>query len=103
MIDRSALPAEDPLGWLVQGAVESVPAAGYKYVIAHPAMGTVLSGTANIEHLEANVRAILGPALPDEDMAAAAAGLRPGARAAGGLRLIFILPGGITHRVIDSY
>ena len=69
MIDRSALPAEDPLGWRVQGAVESVPAAGYKYVIAHPAMGTVLSGTANIEHLEANVRAILGPALPDEDMA----------------------------------
>lgn len=69
VIDRSALPAEDPLGWLVQGAVESVPAAGYKYVAAHPAIGTVLSGTANIEHLEANVRAILGPALPDEDMA----------------------------------
>jgi L-galactose dehydrogenase len=69
VIDRSALPAQDPLGWLIKDGVESVPAAGYKYVAAHPAIATVLSGTANITHLEANVRAILGPPLPEEDMA----------------------------------
>lgn len=68
VIEREALPAEDPLGWLVGGEVESLPAAGYKYVAAHPAISTVLSGTANVEHLEANVRAILGARLPEEDV-----------------------------------
>jgi aryl-alcohol dehydrogenase-like predicted oxidoreductase len=69
VIDREALPPEDPLGWLVRGSTESLPAAGYKFAAAHPAIATVLSGTANIDHLQANVRAILGPPLPDEDMA----------------------------------
>jgi aryl-alcohol dehydrogenase-like predicted oxidoreductase len=69
IIERSALPAADPLGWLVKGEVESLPAAGYKYVAAQPAIGTVLSGTANLEHLEANVRAILGSPLPEGDVA----------------------------------
>jgi aryl-alcohol dehydrogenase-like predicted oxidoreductase len=31
-------------------------------------MGTVLSGTANIDHLEENVKAILGPPLPHADV-----------------------------------
>ena len=69
LIKRDSVPDEDPLGWLVKGHVSSLPAAAYKYVASHPAMGTVLTGTANIEHLEANVKAILGPPLPDEDMA----------------------------------
>ncbi len=69
LIAQDALKDEDPLGWLVKGDVTSLPAAGYKYVNAHPAMGVVLSGTANIDHLEENVNAILGPPLPDEDMA----------------------------------
>ncbi len=69
LIDRNALPDDDPLGWLIKDHVSSLPAAGYKYVAAHPAMGTVLSGTANIKHLEDNVEAILGPPLPEEDMA----------------------------------
>ena len=68
VIDPDSLPSEDPLGWLIKDHVESLPAAGYKYVASHPAMGTVLTGTANIEHLEANVEAILGPPLPEEDM-----------------------------------
>lgn len=69
LIDRDSVPDEDPLGWLVKGHVTSLPAAAYKYVASHPAMGTVLTGTANIDHLEANVKAILGPPLPDDDMA----------------------------------
>ena len=69
LIDRDSLPAEDPLGWLVKGQVASLPAAGYKFAAAHPAISTVLTGTARIAHLEANVDAILGPGLPDEDMA----------------------------------
>ena len=69
LIAQDALPEADPLGWLIKDSVTSLPAAGYKYVKAHPAMGTILSGTANIDHLEENVKAILGPLLPDEDMA----------------------------------
>ena len=69
LIDRDALPKADPLGWLVKGHVTSLPAAGYKYVAAHPAVGTVLTGTSKLNHLEENVEAILGPSLPDEDMA----------------------------------
>jgi L-galactose dehydrogenase len=68
LIASNALPDDDPLGWLIRDGVGSLPAAAYKYVNAHPAMGTVLSGTANIEHLEENVKAILGPPLPTEDM-----------------------------------
>ena len=69
LIAKDALSDKDPLGWLVKGDVEDLPAAGYKYAAAHPAIGTVLTGTANVDHLEANVKAILGPPLPDEDMA----------------------------------
>lgn len=69
LIERDSVPDEDPLGWLVKGHVTSLPAAAYKYVASHPAMGTVLTGTANIDHLEANAKAILGPPLPDNDMA----------------------------------
>ena len=69
LIAPDALPEDDPLGWLVKGAVTSAPAAGYKYVKAHPAIHTVLSGTANVAHLEQNVKAMLGPPLPEADMA----------------------------------
>ncbi len=69
LIERDSVPDDDPLGWLVKGHVTSLPSAAYKYVASHPAMGTVLTGTANIDHLEANVKAILGPPLPDDDMA----------------------------------
>jgi len=67
-IDDDSLEDEDPLGWLIKGHVSSLPAAAYKYVNAHPAMGTVLSGTANVDHLEENVKAISGPPLPLLDM-----------------------------------
>jgi aryl-alcohol dehydrogenase-like predicted oxidoreductase len=64
-----ALPDEDPLGWLVHDAVDSVPSAAYKYVAANPAVSTVLTGTANRAHFDDNVRAILGPPLPATDTA----------------------------------
>ena len=50
------------LSWLTKKEdVLSLPAVGYKYVAAHSAIATVLTGTTNIEHLEDNARAILGP------------------------------------------
>ena len=68
LIAKTALRDDDPLGWLVKGHVTSLPAAGYKYVAAHPTVSTVLTGTSNIDHLEDNVEAILGPPLPDADV-----------------------------------
>ena len=63
------MPDDDPLGWLVHDGVESVTSAAYKFAAAHPAVSSVLSGTANIGHLEDNVRSILGSPLPAADRA----------------------------------
>lgn len=70
LIAPDALPeGEGPLDWLLGDGVESLPAAGYKYVAANPALSTILTGTANVDHLEDNVKSILGPPLPEEKMA----------------------------------
>ena len=67
LIPADALPDEDPLGWLVHGSTDSVISAGYKFAAAHTAVSTVLTGTANLEHLKINAAAILGQPLPPED------------------------------------
>ena len=67
-IVQDALSDTDPLGWLVGNSVKSVTSAAYKFVAAQKAVTTVLTGTANVEHLKANVDAILGPPLLEEDM-----------------------------------
>jgi L-galactose dehydrogenase len=67
-IPADALPAHDPLRFLVHGDVDSVVSAGYRFAAEPPAISTVLTGTANIEHLERNVAALLGPPLPQSDV-----------------------------------
>ena len=42
--------------------------AAYKFCAAHPAVSTVMTGTNDILHLERNVAAVTGRALPDEVM-----------------------------------
>lgn len=68
-LDADALPNEDPLGWLVHGDVESVPEAAYRFVLEPSAISTVLTGTANPDHLDANVAAMARGPLPPEDRA----------------------------------
>ena len=62
-----SLPEKDPLGWLVHDDVDSVISAGYKFAADHPAITTVLSGTATIAHLEANAAALENPRLSEAD------------------------------------
>lgn len=62
-----SLSNKDPLGWLVHDDVESVVAAGYKFAAEHPAISTVLTGTASLDHLEENARALENPRLAEVD------------------------------------
>ncbi len=61
-----AVPDDDPLGWLVRGDVGSIQDAAYRFVAEPAAVATVLTGTVDPDHLDANVRAIeAGPLPPD--------------------------------------
>ncbi|MGE3907820.1 MAG: aldo/keto reductase [Chloroflexota bacterium] len=64
LLPRDGVPDDEPLGWLTGPWADSVPAAAYKFAADHPAVGTVLTGTGRIAHLEANAEAILGTKLP---------------------------------------
>jgi aryl-alcohol dehydrogenase-like predicted oxidoreductase len=64
LLPPDALPGDDPLGWLVQGDVTSIIDAGYRFAADHPAISTVLTGTARVAHLEANVASLLASPLP---------------------------------------
>ncbi len=66
-VPADGLPAKDPLGWLVRADVDSVVSAGYKFAADHPAVSTVLTGTADVEHLEQNAAALDKPYLPSGD------------------------------------
>lgn len=58
-----------PLDWLIHDGVRSVTDAAYAFAAGHPAVATVLTGTASERHLEENVEAVLGPPLPETDRA----------------------------------
>lgn len=64
LLPRDAVPDDEPLGWLTGAWADNVPAAAYKFAADHPAVGTVLTGTGRIAHLNANAEAILGAKLP---------------------------------------
>ena len=57
---------DDPLGFIVRdGASHGLVDAAYRFCRDEPGVHVVLSGTGNVEHLEANVAAIQSPPLPD--------------------------------------
>ena len=67
LVATDALPDKGPLDWLIHGNVDSVPSAAYKFTAMLPAVSTVLSGTANLEHFASNLRALEDPTLPEAD------------------------------------
>ena len=68
-ISRDSVSAQDPLGWLARGKVDSVVSAAYKFAADHPAVSSVITGTSSVEHLEANIAALEEPRLPEGDSA----------------------------------
>lgn len=60
---------ENPLDWLLDGFCPTVPAAAYRFAIAHPALASVLSGTLSLDHLRDNLVAVTAPPMPSEQLA----------------------------------
>jgi len=57
--------SDDPLRSLLAAAqAATLPEAAYRFCRHEPGVDVVLTGTGNPQHLEANVGAILKPALP---------------------------------------
>ncbi|HEU0167155.1 MAG TPA: aldo/keto reductase [Chloroflexota bacterium] len=65
LLREDAVPDSDPLGWALTPDAPSVTSAAYKFAADSDAVGCVLTGTANLEHLEDNIAAIAGPGLPE--------------------------------------
>jgi aryl-alcohol dehydrogenase-like predicted oxidoreductase len=66
--------ADPPLGFLLHPAgAASLTDAAYRFVRHEPGVDVVLFGTGSIAHLEANLRSILAPPLPEADRARLAA------------------------------
>jgi aryl-alcohol dehydrogenase-like predicted oxidoreductase len=70
LIQKGAIPPgsvnpDDPLDFLRQeGGAATVPEAAYRFCRHEQGVDVVLTGTGNSAHLQANVEAILKPALP---------------------------------------
>lgn len=63
----ATLPDHRPLDWLIHDDVRSVTDAAYKFAAGHPAVASVLTGTASQAHLEENIAAMLGDPLAADD------------------------------------
>lgn len=66
-LSASAVPDDRPLDWLIHDNVHSVTDAAYKFALGHQAVSSVLTGTAEKSHLEANIAAALSGPLSDHD------------------------------------
>lgn len=66
-VELSSLDEQNPFGWLLHNGVESVIDAGYRFAAMNSGISTVISGTSNVEHLEANARSLEAATLPDAD------------------------------------
>jgi len=66
-VDAGKIDAADPLGFLREHAdVGSLTEAAYRFCRHEPGADVILTGTGNVEHLEANLAAIQEPPLPPE-------------------------------------
>jgi aryl-alcohol dehydrogenase-like predicted oxidoreductase len=69
LIQQEAIPPgsinrEEPLDFLLEIGVATLPEAAYRFCRHEPGVDVVLTGTGNPAHLKANVESILKPPLP---------------------------------------
>lgn len=63
-------PGDDPVSWLLAGSdARTLTELAYRFCVHEPGMGSVLFGTGNRDHLDANISALLGPPLPEQTAA----------------------------------
>ncbi|MDF1512372.1 MAG: aldo/keto reductase [Anaerolineae bacterium] len=67
-VDPGDIDRDNPLGFLIheEGAL-SVPDAAYRFCRDEPGTHVILSGTGNLEHMEANIASFNRPPLPEPD------------------------------------
>jgi L-galactose dehydrogenase len=70
-VDPRQVDAADPLGWLearieADGGAGGVVEAAYRFCRHEPGAHVILTGTGSADHLEANVRSICQPRLPQD-------------------------------------
>lgn len=63
LLASEAVPDDAPLDWLLGPDVATLTDAAYKFVADQAGVSCLLTGTANLDHLGANVRAVEGPRL----------------------------------------
>lgn len=68
LIAPDALPDDGPLDWLLHDGVTSIADAAYRYVAMESRVDCVLTGTASVDHLRANVAAVDAGPLPIADV-----------------------------------
>jgi len=69
-VDADDIDEQNPLAFLVDGeGARSLTEAAYRFCRYEPGTDVILSGTGNVDHLEANVDAFSQPPLPQEDLA----------------------------------
>jgi aryl-alcohol dehydrogenase-like predicted oxidoreductase len=69
-VDADDIDERDPLAFLVDGeGARSLIEAAYRFCRDEPGTDVILSGTGNVDHLEANVDAFSRPPLLPEDLA----------------------------------
>jgi aryl-alcohol dehydrogenase-like predicted oxidoreductase len=67
LLEENALPGKDPLGWLLDDEDPSLVAAAYRFSAGNDAISTIMCGTIDIDHLDANIKALeKGPLAPDK-------------------------------------
>jgi aryl-alcohol dehydrogenase-like predicted oxidoreductase len=68
-VDAGKIDAADPLGFLRDHTgVGSLTEAAYRFCRHEPGAQVILTGTGNVEHLEANLAAIQGPPLAPDSL-----------------------------------
>ena len=68
-INASDIDKSDPLGFLIhESGASNVVDAAYRFCRYEPGTHVILSGTGNLNHLKENIKSILRPPLPEEDV-----------------------------------